>query len=350
MDDFVVESPLRTRRLLLRPHRREDLDDLVRFHGDAEVVRFLPWPVRNREQTATALETKLGQGRLDRAGQWLVLAVELQQTGRVIGEVLLKLASEQDRQGELGFVLARDAHGQGYASEAAHEMLRVGFESLRLHRITALCVDRNLSSAKLLTRLGMHCEGHFADDVLLDGEWASRLLFAVRAADWRSRPDDGYPRERGADREQIEQLVQHFLDAFTAGPGVGQRMDRLRAVFLPGAVVTRTCGGPVAALGIEEFLAPRRELLDSGRLRAFREWPTAGHAEVFGDIAHWFGSYAKDGTLDGQPYAGHGMKSMQFVRTPGGWRISAVAWDDERPAAASRDGSGEPPGPGARRH
>jgi hypothetical protein len=51
---------------------------------------------------------------------------------------------------------------------------------------------------------------------------------------------------------------------------------------------------------------------------------------VFGDIAAHFCTYAKAGTLDGNPFVGRGTKSLQLVRTRSGWKISAVAWDDER--------------------
>ena len=90
-------------------------------------------------------------------------------------------------------------------------------------------------------------------------------------------------------------------------------------------------------MGVEEFIAPREALLTGGSLTDFREWPAAGRVEVFGDIAHWFGSYEKDGLLHGEPCPGAGMKSIQLVRTADGWRISAVAWDDERDGLARTD-------------
>lgn len=105
--------PLRTERLDLRPHRMDDLDDLYAFHSRPEVVRYTPWPVRDREETRKALEKKLAQDALTEAGQWLVLAIELRETGTVIGEVLLKWASETDRQGEIGYALQTDHQGKG---------------------------------------------------------------------------------------------------------------------------------------------------------------------------------------------------------------------------------------------
>ena len=141
-----VRLPVETERLLLRAHRASDLDDLLAFHGDPEVVRFVPWPVRDRTATEETLQVKLTQAELVAHGQWLVLAVELRSTGTVIGEVLLKWAS--DRQGEVGFALGRDHHGHGYAAEAATAMLRLGFDDLGFHRITAVCIEENAASAR----------------------------------------------------------------------------------------------------------------------------------------------------------------------------------------------------------
>lgn len=176
--------PLRTARLDLRPHRRDDLDDLCAFHSDPDVVRYVPWPVRNREQTRIALDAKLTQGSITEPGQWLVLAIERRDTSTVIGEVLLKWASEVNRQGEIGFALHGAHHGQGFASEAARAVLGLGFSDLGLHRIIAVCVAANVDSARLLRRLGMQQEAHLRDNVFFKGEWVDQLVFALLDNEW----------------------------------------------------------------------------------------------------------------------------------------------------------------------
>lgn len=178
--------PIETERLLLRPHRRGDLDDLVRFHSDPEVVRYIPWPVRDRAATATALEAKLRQGALTAPDQWLVLAIEERATATVIGEVLLKWASAEHRQGEVGYAVGRAYQGHGYASEAVTAILRLGFEDLGLHRIIAVVIDGNEPSARLLRRLGFTEEGRFVDAVLFKGAWATERVFALREESWRT--------------------------------------------------------------------------------------------------------------------------------------------------------------------
>lgn len=186
MTGLDVVLPITTDRLLLRPHRMDDLDDLVVFHSDPEVVRHVPWPVRDRAATEETLQVKLTQTELLAHGQWLVLAVELLSTGTVIGEVLLKWASEG--QGEVGFAFGRDHQGQGYATEAATAMLRLGFDALGFHRITAVCIEENSASARLLARLGMRQEARLVDNVLFKGAWATQLVFAMLEDEWRASP------------------------------------------------------------------------------------------------------------------------------------------------------------------
>jgi hypothetical protein len=132
------------------------------------------------------------------------------------------------------------------------------------------------------------------------------------------------------DRAAIREAVDGFFGAFVSGAGCSERMNGLRGLLLPGAVVVRTGGQEPAVMTVEEFIAPRESLLTDGHLADFREWPVSGRIDVFGDVAHWFGSYAKQGSQDGEPFTGRGMKSIQLIRTAEGWRISAAAWDDER--------------------
>ena len=66
----------------------------------------------------------------------------------------------------------------------------------------------------------------------------------------------------------------------------------------------------------------------------FEERETEEITEIFGNIAHRLSIYEKHGLSAGTVIAGRGVISMQFVATPAGWRISALAWDDERPGLA----------------
>jgi len=164
---WAPRLPIETERLRLRAHTRADLDDLVVFHGDPEVTRFIPWPVRTREQTAAALELKLPQAVATAEGAWLVLAVEERLSDHVVGEVLLKRADDAERLGEVGYAFATAAQGRGIASEAVGALLDLGFEQFRLRTIIARVEPANLASARLLERLGFERDG--ATEIEPDG-------------------------------------------------------------------------------------------------------------------------------------------------------------------------------------
>jgi RimJ/RimL family protein N-acetyltransferase len=173
----VPATPIVTKRLILRPFRvDEDLEDAYAYMSDPEVVRYLYWEVRNRDQVRAFLGERGGR----------VLAVELPAAGHVIGEVMLRQASEEHRQGEIGYVLNPAYQGKGYAGEAAEAMLRHGFEELAMHRIIARLDARNRPSAALLERLGMRLEAHHLHDEIFKGEWSDTLVYAMLEDEWRS--------------------------------------------------------------------------------------------------------------------------------------------------------------------
>ncbi|GAB2457459.1 RimJ/RimL family protein N-acetyltransferase [Conyzicola lurida] len=170
--------PVRTERLDLRAHTPADLSDLFEFHSDPEVVRYIPWPVRTLDETRFALLAKDAQKRVDSEGQWLVLAIELRETGKVVGEVLLKYSDEDAEEGELGFALHGGYQRRGLGYEAAHAMLALGFGEFGLRTITATLDARNAASAALLDKLGM-TRTALVPDRPFKGELVDELHYAI---------------------------------------------------------------------------------------------------------------------------------------------------------------------------
>lgn len=129
-------------------------------------------------------------------------------------------------------------------------------------------------------------------------------------------------------KTEIDLLTTEFFGAFDNRGGKPADVARIRRLMLPGGVIV--CTNPkFAVYTVEEFIEPRVRLLADGRLVEFAEWETSERTEVVGDIASRFGEYRKSGILDGEPFEGGGTKTIQFVRTPDGWRIAAFAWHDE---------------------
>lgn len=181
------DYPIKTARLLLRPFAASDLDALHAYQQLPEVARYLMWPPRDRDQTAASLQYRIDHPTLEKEGDVLVFAVELQESGALIGDVNLSLVSEARRTGEFGFVFDPRYHGKGYAREAATEVLRQGFEQGGLHRIIGRADARNDASTGLMTRLGLRKEAHFVKNEHVKGEWADEVVYAMLAEEWRAR-------------------------------------------------------------------------------------------------------------------------------------------------------------------
>ncbi|MGP3683952.1 DUF4440 domain-containing protein [Streptomyces sp. IBSNAI002] len=128
-------------------------------------------------------------------------------------------------------------------------------------------------------------------------------------------------------KNEIDALTAEFFGAFDNRGGKTADVDRIRRLLVPGGVIVKT-GPEFTVYTVDEFVEPRRRLLADGRLLEFAEWETSERTEIAGDIASRFGAYRKSGILDGEPFEGGGTKTIQFVRTPEGWRISAFAWYD----------------------
>ncbi|MDN3310444.1 GNAT family N-acetyltransferase [Microbacterium oryzae] len=174
--------PVTTDRLILRRHELRDLDDLVRFHSDPDTVRYLPWPVRDRDQTLAALEKKLDQHQATADGEWIVLAVEERASGEVIGELDLKRAG--DGRAELGYVIRRDRQGRGLAREAVIPLLRYAFEKLDLDAVDAFISPGNAASTRFAERLGFRREP-FRDNPHGDNP---TLAFTLTREAWAEAP------------------------------------------------------------------------------------------------------------------------------------------------------------------
>jgi RimJ/RimL family protein N-acetyltransferase len=179
--------PIRTPRLLLRPHVTGDLEDLFAIRSRADVTRFLYWDPASREQTVAELDERVRERTLKHEGDTVHLAMELRDGGRMIGDVGLTWLSERHRQGEIGFVVHPDVHGKGLAREAATEILRLGFAHFGLHRIIGRCDALNDASAGLMRRLGMRQEAHFVQNEMFKGAWGDELVFAMLASEWTER-------------------------------------------------------------------------------------------------------------------------------------------------------------------
>ena len=181
----AISWPARSDRLAIRPATLDDLEAMWAYRRIDEVSRWLTRAPASFEEFRPHLEDPEGLAK--------TLVIELD--GAVIGDLMLQIddawaqaeVAEDARgvQAELGWVVHPDHAGQGYATEAVRELIRLCFEDLGLRRVTANCFAANDASARLMQRVGMRREIHTLRESLhRSGEWLDGMGYALLAEEW----------------------------------------------------------------------------------------------------------------------------------------------------------------------
>lgn len=172
-------AQLRTARLVLRPVRESDVDDLFAIFSDPRVTRYWstpPWTTRDPAERMVAGDlADLAASRSVRLG--LVL------DGRVVGTWSLFALDRQSRRAEIGYALAASVWGRGLATEAGRAVVAHVFDDLGLNRLEADIDPRNLASARVLERLGFRREGLLRERWIVAGEVSDSAFYGLLRRD-----------------------------------------------------------------------------------------------------------------------------------------------------------------------
>jgi hypothetical protein len=132
-------------------------------------------------------------------------------------------------------------------------------------------------------------------------------------------------------KREIDRLMAEFFSAVSFEVGAEPHYDLIHNLFIETGLLIKNSAATPEISSIEQFIAPRQATVSAGELTSFRESELSETTQIFGNVAQRFSAYAKAGTTGGVPFAARGMIATQFIRTPARWKISAMAWDDERP-------------------
>ena len=152
---------IETERLVLRTPSPEDADDLLDFVGDPEVMRWIGGEAGDRDAAVAAIERWLSRWEEDGIGHFSVV-----RNDRVIGRVGFLVWDRRTWQSssyaeagdaaetELGWTLAREHWGHGYATEAALAARDWAYEERGIGRVISLIAPDNARSIRVAEKLG----------------------------------------------------------------------------------------------------------------------------------------------------------------------------------------------------
>lgn len=173
-----------TNRLVLRPFRMIDAPLVHKLAGDRAVAATTlriphPYPEGFAEDWIRPQAEEFEKGKS------AIFAIEIEADQQLCGAIGLAV-NREDRHAELGYWIGVPYWNRGYCTEAARETLRFAFEQLHLHRVHAAHFVGNLASGRVLSKLGMKCEGQLRQHVLKWGDFLDVVVYGILKSEWET--------------------------------------------------------------------------------------------------------------------------------------------------------------------
>jgi len=110
----------------------------------------------------------------------------LPDSDRLIGNCGVRRKPENEWEGDVGYELAPEFWGRGYATEAALAMVAFGFQEMSLHRVSSWCIAENIASARVLEKIGLRLEGRLRENEYFKDEWWDTLVYGLLRTEWEA--------------------------------------------------------------------------------------------------------------------------------------------------------------------
>jgi RimJ/RimL family protein N-acetyltransferase len=179
---------VRTHRLGLRLPSEADAHTILGYLNDPEVYEMQDWDVPRTAHDVQQRIRHAAELGWPAPGEWVNLTIEAE--GRCVGDVACHL-DEQRATAEVGYTLAREHWGKGYASEALGALIDHLLAEHPVHRLSASLDPQNVRSMRVLEATGFAMEGLARRSYPMRGRWDDDLKYAMLRDDratWLARP------------------------------------------------------------------------------------------------------------------------------------------------------------------
>lgn len=177
------EINISTERLVLKGIKLSDAESLFKYRSKPEIFEFQNWKPQTLQDVKIFISENIAKVP-NFPDTWYQLGVFIKQTDQLVGDIGIHFIDSDDKQAEIGYTLAQEYQGIGYAAEAVRGVLNYLFNNLKKHRITASVDPRNKKSIALLERIGMRKEAHFKKSLWFNEEWVDDIVYAILEEEW----------------------------------------------------------------------------------------------------------------------------------------------------------------------
>ena len=174
---------IETERLVLREFVTDDWPDVLAYQREARYLRLYPWTDRTEADVREFVQIFVDH-QSEEPRRRFQLAVTLPDDGHVIGSCGIRRKPENEWEADIGYELAPEHWGKGYATEATRSIVEFGFQELKLHRVSSWCIADNVASARVLEKVGLRQEGRLRENEYFKGRWWDTLLYGLLDSEW----------------------------------------------------------------------------------------------------------------------------------------------------------------------
>lgn len=173
-------------RVVLREFTRTDTAAVHQIIGDQRVAGWLSFDTKSYAETEQLIRVATTRACEPRRSEYYLVVVRADDPAdQPVGFVRLALAGVAAA--KIGYAIGASHWGNGYATEAAALTVRLGFETLLVHRVSAAIGPENKASIAVAAKLGMSFEGRLRHHVVANGQWRDSLLYSILADEWARR-------------------------------------------------------------------------------------------------------------------------------------------------------------------
>jgi 3-dehydroquinate dehydratase/shikimate dehydrogenase len=189
-----MQKVIKTERLILRPWQDSDLEPFAQMNADPRVREFFFNLLTPQESDHTV---KLFSEHIEKCG-WGFWAAALIETNEFIGfigleDVTFPAPFVQNPTVEIGWRLATDYWGRGYATEGARAALQYAFEKLKLQEIVSFTAVENQRSRHVMEKIDMHHDPEDDFDhprIPANHPLQRQVLYRLKISEWLTHVRD----------------------------------------------------------------------------------------------------------------------------------------------------------------
>lgn len=169
-------------RIVLRELTLSDTLSVHAYASQSVVSKYQAWGPNTIEDTTQFL-LQVIEDRHETPRKRFCFGLEYE--GQLIGSGELHITESDNAIAEIGYIIAPDQWGKGFATKLTTMLLAFGFEQLNLHRIFATCDPQNIGSFKVMEKVGMQREGLIRGHLRINGGWRDSLLYSMLTDEYR---------------------------------------------------------------------------------------------------------------------------------------------------------------------